>query len=79
MSETEKGPLPEITEAKLQELQVELQELQAELRNVFTCPICGFPKTHYRLYGYRCSINPEHDEIVHQQNWNVQQKKRGKK
>lgn len=26
------------------------------------CTICGIPKTHYRLYGYRCS-NPEHHEM----------------
>lgn len=27
-----------------------------------TCPICQQPKTHYRLYGYRCH-NAEHAEI----------------
>lgn len=31
---------------------------------VFTCPICGMPKVHHRLYGYRCSTNPEHDDIA---------------
>lgn len=24
------------------------------LRSVFICEKCGLPKTHYRLYGYRC-------------------------
>lgn len=38
------------------------------LRDVFTCPICGLPKTHHRLYGYRCSVNPEHDEMARDMN-----------
>lgn len=36
-------------------------ELHEEMRDVFTCSICGRPKTHHRLYGYRCD-NPEHNE-----------------
>ena len=41
------------------------------LRDMRTCPICGTPKIHHRLYGYRCSVNPEHDEMV--RNMNEQQ------
>ena len=33
------------------------------IENVFTCPICGQPKTHHRLYGYRCG-NPEHADGI---------------
>jgi len=40
----------------------ELEEIRKELRKVFTCQICGMPKTHHRLYGYRCN-NPEHAEM----------------
>lgn len=35
------------------------------LRDMRVCPICGTPKTHHRLYGYRCSLNPKHDEMAH--------------
>ena len=38
------------------------EEMNKKLRDVFTCPICGQPKVHYRLYGYRCQ-NPEHHEV----------------
>lgn len=31
-------------------------------RSLFTCPVCGLPKVHYRLGGYRCS-NPEHNGV----------------
>lgn len=34
------------------------------LHDAFICPICGTAKTHHRLYGYRCSVNPEHDEMA---------------
>lgn len=37
------------------------REAQERLQRVFTCQICGQPKTHHRLYGYRCH-NPEHHE-----------------
>ena len=38
----------------------------ARFRDAFICPICGMPKTHYRRYGYRCSVNPEHDATAMQ-------------
>lgn len=41
---------------------IEIERLKTELRKRLTCPICGRPKTHYRLYGYRCD-NPEHQEL----------------
>lgn len=37
-------------------------EIEAIMKDVFTCPICGRPKTHHRLYGYRCE-NPEHQAM----------------
>ncbi len=43
----------------------EIEQAVTRLRDVFTCPICGVAKTHHRLYGYRCSVNPEHDEMAH--------------
>ncbi len=38
------------------------EEFERTLHKVFTCRICGQRKTHYRLYGYRCS-NPTHAEM----------------
>jgi hypothetical protein len=38
------------------------EDFKATFERVFTCPICGQRKTHYRLYGYRCS-NPEHAQM----------------
>lgn len=38
----------------------DLEKIRRELKDVFTCKICGQPKTHHRLYGYRC-WNPEHN------------------
>ena len=37
----------------------EMDKLQERLDSFMTCSICGQPKAHHRLYGYRC-INPEH-------------------
>ncbi len=37
--------------------------LRQLLEDAFICPLCGMPKIHYRLHGYRCT-NPEHDEKV---------------
>ena len=44
-------------------MDTEEKTIREQLRDVFVCKICGMPKTHHRLYGYRCSVNPEHDEI----------------
>ena len=39
----------------------QIQDRLNQLYQNLICPICGMPKIHYRLYGYRCS-NPEHNE-----------------
>lgn len=41
----------------------ELEDIHAMLKRVTTCPICQRPKTHHRLYGYRCNT-PGHDEMA---------------
>lgn len=40
----------------------DLERFEGMLQRVFTCQICGQPKTHHRLHGYRCH-NPEHAEL----------------
>jgi len=35
-------------------------DIHEKLKDVYTCKICGRPKTHHRLYGYLCE-NPEHN------------------
>jgi GTP-sensing pleiotropic transcriptional regulator CodY len=44
----------------------QLEEIRKELKKVFTCQICGMPKMHHRLFGYRCNVNPEHDKMEHE-------------
>jgi hypothetical protein len=49
--------------------EVDSESFRKVLNSVFICSICGQHKTHYRLYGYRCS-NPEHAEMERRQRLN---------
>lgn len=56
---------PEAKQRLIDEHGLTESDFNEELKKVFTCQICGMPKTHHRLYGYRCD-NPEHAEMEHE-------------
>lgn len=57
-------------------MDAEEKEIREQLRDVFVCKICGMPKTHHRLYGYRCSINPEHDDMENERDYEARNLRR---